>query len=79
MDKKILRLQRKSNAIFKLFQKMIDRLLKHNEKLNQIMAEVEEELAKQNKIMDDALLLKTYNMSQISKLQSLIGKEDNNG
>jgi hemoglobin-like flavoprotein len=57
---------------------MIDKLLKHNEKLNKIIGEAQEELDRQSKIIDDALSLKSSNMSQVEKLQSFIGKEDIN-
>lgn len=76
MEKKILRLQKRSNAIFKLFQKMIDKLTKHNEKLLAIYADARIEMERQQEIMKSADVLILENEKQIKKLEQLIGKED---
>lgn len=77
LEKKILRLQRKSNAIFKLFQKMIDKLIKHNTILNEICLKADEERQYQLEIMLSSQNLIEENNRQIRKLNSFIGKEEN--
>lgn len=78
MNKKILRIQRKSNKIIALFVKMIEKLVKQNDRLTEIIMKAQDEIEEQMNIQQEAEKVMIENNKQINKLESFIGKEDNN-
>lgn len=77
LEKKILKLSKKANKVLVLFEKMINRLIRLNAKLETISIKAAEEAERQNKISSDAWKQMQSNEKQIEKLHSFIGKGDN--
>lgn len=87
MEKKILKLQKKTNKVFALFQKMISKLEKYNAKIEKMLIkshskleEKKQELleleAEVNVHLTHGYSVIDANIQQIQNLKKLIGKED---
>lgn len=80
MEKKLLSLQKKVSKIFVVFEKMIARLLNHNDSLQQIIDDARVEVEKHQAIIDTASQAIGANQEQIKKIETFIGvgKDDTN-
>jgi F0F1-type ATP synthase membrane subunit b/b' len=87
LEKKILKIQKKTNKVFALFQKMINRLEKYNAKIEKMLAkssslleEKRQELleleAEVNSHLEHGFTTIDANIEQIKNLKKFIGKVD---
>lgn len=80
LEKKLLSLQKKAGKIFAIFEKMIAKLVGHNESLQQIIDDARKEIEKHQALVDAASQAIGANQEQIKKIETFIGvgKEDTN-
>lgn len=73
MEKELLKLQKKVGKIFAIFEKMIERLIGHNESLQQLIDKARDEIQKHQAIVDAASQAIGANQEQIKKIETFIG------
>lgn len=87
MEKKILKIQKKTNKVFALFQKMINRLEKYNAKIEKMLKKSADELELKRKELleleeevnghlEHGYTTIDANIEQIKNLKKFIGKVD---
>lgn len=87
MEKQILKIQKKTNKVFALFQKMISRLEKYNAKIEKMLKKSVDELEekrkevleieeKVNNHLEHGYTVIDANIEQIKNLKKFIGKVD---
>jgi hypothetical protein len=76
MENKLIKFDIKRKKIFKLFYKMIEKLIKQNEQLEKIKIEAEDKTIKYNQISIGAAEIISENNNEIKKLKQFVG-EDN--
>jgi DNA repair exonuclease SbcCD ATPase subunit len=70
---KIISIELKAAKIFKVFEKMIAKLNKHNDKLVKLVTEAQEIISEHQNAVNKAQAIIESNNTQINKLQSLVG------